>query len=113
MAAVVHDAPPAFLELRDNFVITEDDYIGYLSRRPIETLVPAQLLGKLRESHFLFLGYGIRDWNLRVFLQRIWGDQQLGAKSWAVEHARRRGAGVLGAARRRDRDSAPRRSPAT
>ena len=50
--------------------------------------MPTQLLSKLRESHFLFLGYRIRDWNLRVFLHRVWGDQQLGAKSWAVvEHA--------------------------
>ena len=72
---------------RENYVITENDYIDYLSRAPIETLVPTQLLSKLRESHFLFLGYRIRDWNLRVFLHRVWGDQQLGAKSWAVvEH---------------------------
>ena len=51
-----------------------------------------EILSKLRESHFLFLGYRIRDWNLRVFLHRVWGDQQLGAKSWAiVERSRRRG----------------------
>jgi hypothetical protein len=27
----------------------------------------------------------MRDWTLRVFLQRIWGEQRVGARSWAVE----------------------------
>jgi hypothetical protein len=26
----------------------------------------------------------MRDWTLRVFLQRIWGEQQVEARSWAV-----------------------------
>ena len=47
-------------------------YIDYLSRSPIESLVPVQILDKLRDSHCLFLGYTVRDWNLRVFLKRIW-----------------------------------------
>ena len=80
----VYDAPPAF-QLRDNFVITEDDYIGYLSRSPIESLIPLQILNKLRESHYLFLGYDMRHWSLRVFLRRLWSEQHLGAKSWAVQ----------------------------
>jgi hypothetical protein len=69
----------------DDFVITEDDYIGYLTQGPIESLIPVQILGKLRDSHFLFLGYRVRDWTLRVFLQRIWSDQPLQARSWAVD----------------------------
>lgn len=70
---------------RDNFVITEDDYIGYLSQSPVAGLVPLQILNKVRDSHFLFLGYRVRDWTLRVFLQRIWREQHLEAHSWAVE----------------------------
>jgi SIR2-like domain/TIR domain len=69
---------------KDNYVITEDHYIDYLSRSPIESLVPVQVLDKLRESHCLFLGYPVRDWNLRVFMKRIW-DGSPGATSWAVE----------------------------
>jgi hypothetical protein len=80
----VHDAPPAF-QLRDNYVVTEDDYIGYLSRSPVESLVPVQILNKLRDSHYLFLGYGMRHWSLRVFLRRLWSEQHLGVKSWAVQ----------------------------
>jgi hypothetical protein len=70
---------------KENYVITEDHYIDYLSRSPIESLVPAQILDKLQGSHCLFLGYTVRDWNLRVFLKRIWKGEPLGAKSWAVE----------------------------
>ena len=71
---------------RENYVVTENDYIGYMSQSPIESFVPLQLLNKLRASHFLFLGYRVRDWNLRVFLQRVWGDQRLGAQSWSIAH---------------------------
>lgn len=70
---------------KDNYVVTEDQYIDYLSRSPIESLVPFQILTKLRESHCLFLGYRLQDWNLRVFLKRIWHGEQLGSRSWAIE----------------------------
>jgi hypothetical protein len=70
---------------RENYVITEDHYIEYLSNSPIENLVPVQVLEKLSDSHCLFLGYPVRDWNLRVFLKRIWRGEPLRAKSWAIE----------------------------
>jgi hypothetical protein len=66
-------------------VITEDDYIDFMSGRPIEEVVPAQLLAKLRHAHYLFLGYTIIPWRLRVFLRRLWGGSRLGGqKYWAV-----------------------------
>jgi SIR2-like domain len=70
---------------RQNYVITEDHYIDYLSSSPIENLVPVQILDKLTDSHCLFLGYPVRDWNLRVFLKRAWRGGPIGAKSWAIE----------------------------
>jgi hypothetical protein len=79
------DLGPGWPQLRDNFVITEDDYIGYLTQSPVESLIPLQILNKIRDSHFLFLGYRMRDWSLRVFLQRVWGDHPLEARSWAVD----------------------------
>ena len=39
----------------------------------------------MRKSHFLFLGYSLKDWNLRVILQRMWGDEGLGYNSWAIQ----------------------------
>jgi len=70
---------------KENYVITEDHYIDYMSRSPVESLVPTQILDKLRDSHCLFFGYAMRDWNLRVFLKRIWQGEPLGARSWSVE----------------------------
>jgi hypothetical protein len=71
---------------RENYVITEDHYIDYLSDGPIESLVPVQILEKLKESHRLFLGYTVRDWTQRVFLRRIWPEGRLGTTSWAVKN---------------------------
>ena len=51
--------------------------------------MPVQLAARLRRSHFLFLGYAIVDWSLRVFLQRVWGGDRLAYRSWAVAAGRR------------------------
>jgi SIR2-like domain len=69
----------------DSYVITEDHYIDYLTRTDLANLVPVTLAAKLRKSHFLFLGYGLRDWNMRVILHRIAGEQKLTYKSWAIQ----------------------------
>jgi SIR2-like domain len=70
---------------RDSYVITEDHYIDYLTRTDVSTLVPVTLGAVLRHSHFLFLGYSMRDWNLRVMLHRIWAEQSRTYKSWAIQ----------------------------
>jgi hypothetical protein len=71
----------------DSYVITEDHYIDYLTRTDVSTLMPVTLGAKLRHSHFLFLGYSMRDWNLRVILHRIWAEQAQARtyKSWAIQ----------------------------
>ncbi len=80
------DDPAAGFPWEDNYVITEDHYIDYLSGRAAEEVVPAQILAKLKRANYLFLGYTIADWRLRVFLQRIWKGPKLGhAKYWAIE----------------------------
>jgi SIR2-like domain len=53
------------------FVITEDQYIDYLAQGALENLLPATLLAKLQNHYLLFLGYSLRDWNLRVFLRKL------------------------------------------
>jgi SIR2-like domain len=69
----------------DGFVITEDDYIQYLAEEPLENFLPSALLGKMRQMHhLLFLGYGLRDWNLRVFLRRLARDPDERYRAWAV-----------------------------
>jgi DNA-binding SARP family transcriptional activator len=69
----------------ESFVVTEDDYIEYLAQSEVANLVPVALGAKLRRSHFLFLGYTMADWNLRLLLHRLWGDQPLSYRSWAVQ----------------------------
>ena len=53
----------------DNFVITEEDYIEFLSR--MNTAVPPIFYSHCLERNFLFLGYSLRDWNLRVVLRNL------------------------------------------
>jgi DNA-binding SARP family transcriptional activator len=69
----------------ESFVITEDDYIDYLGRSELTAVVPVALAAKLRRSHFLFLGYEMADWNLRLILNRVWGERPVGYRSWAVQ----------------------------
>jgi DNA-binding SARP family transcriptional activator len=69
----------------ESFVVTEDDYIDYLAKTDVAAAVPVSLAAKLRRSHFLFLGYTMADWNLRVILHRLWSDQPLSYRSWAVQ----------------------------
>ena len=68
----------------NSFVITEDHYIDYLTQTDLSKLLPAAIINALRHSHFLFLGYSMSDWNLRVILHRIWGEQPLSYSSWAI-----------------------------
>jgi hypothetical protein len=50
----------------------------------MSNLIPVTIAARLRRAHFLFLAYDLRTWNLRVILRRLWGEQQLSYKSWAV-----------------------------
>ena len=83
-------------ETLDNFVITEEDYIEFLSRMTsnASSAVPAQFYQYSRTRSFLFLGYSLRDWNLRVILKnlrrqltsatgRMLDDDQI--PSWAIQ----------------------------
>ncbi len=71
----------------DSYVITEDSYIDYLVGGDVGAQIPFSLLERMADSHFLFLGYSMHDWNLRVILNRVWGAQELDLKSWAVQRA--------------------------
>jgi len=70
---------------QDSYVVTEDHFIDYLTHTEINDLLPKTLAVKLYRSHFLFLGYALRDWNLRVILYRLWQQRELSFKSWAIQ----------------------------
>jgi hypothetical protein len=50
----------------DSYVITEDNCIQYLSRSDIADQIPITVRERMGDSHFLSLGYSLRDWNLRT-----------------------------------------------
>jgi hypothetical protein len=68
----------------DNYVITEDDHIDFLVHKDATRSLPVAVAERLPRSHFLFLGYALKDWNLRVLLRKIWREQRRTAKSWSV-----------------------------
>lgn len=71
------------LNREDSFVITEDHYLDYITHADIERLFPVTLAQKIISSHFLFLGYSLRDWNVRVMLYRL--RRKARRQSWAIE----------------------------
>jgi uncharacterized protein (DUF1778 family) len=71
-------------QMHDSFVISEDDYIDYLARVDLEKVVPARIRWVLKKSAFLFLGYSLRDWNVRAILREIW-DAGPNSKGWAIQ----------------------------
>lgn len=105
-AAVVVDAPYAYtdvsLECRsailkihggidrrpgrewESFVVSEDDHLDHLAATDIAASLPVTLAARLRRSHFLFLGYPLQEWSLRVFLHRVWGREKVAYRSWAI-----------------------------
>lgn len=68
------------------YVITEDDYTQFLTRMTRKSVIPDIFAEPFQTRPFLFLGYGLYDWNLRVILNRI---QEFRAyprfRSWAIE----------------------------
>ena len=70
---------------RDTFVVTEDHYIDYLAGESVRALIPAYLMRRIRESDLLFLGYSMRDWNLRVILRQIWAEQGISTGGWSIQ----------------------------
>jgi DNA-binding SARP family transcriptional activator len=69
---------------RESFVVSEDDYIGYLAQTELANVVPVTLAAKLRRSHLLFIAYPVVEWSLRVFLHRVFADQPISYRSWAI-----------------------------
>ena len=56
---------------QDQYVITEEDYVDFLYRMAAQGVVPASFIKHFRNRHFLFLGHGLADWNLRVILRNL------------------------------------------
>jgi hypothetical protein len=67
------------IEDPDSFVLTEDDYLDFMvNARRYEAasdttlqVLPPKIDELISSTSLLFLGYGLRDWNLRVLLRAL------------------------------------------
>jgi hypothetical protein len=85
----IHGAAYRANENLDSFVVTADQYIDYMSTTDLVSAVPVKLLETMLNAHFLFLGYRLGDWNLRVFLHTLWARRDKTANSWSVNRVHR------------------------
>jgi hypothetical protein len=67
--------------MQGSYVITEDHYIHYTARIDHRAL-PKTLTS--RWINFLYLGYSLRDFNLRVIVRRLQESDGMARVSWAV-----------------------------
>ena len=88
----MHGAVDRLVATRDQYVITEDDYVDFLTRLIKQEAFPSIFAEPFQTRHFLFLGYGLRDWNFRVILNRVEKDLRQGPesaadnlRSWAID----------------------------
>ena len=70
---------------QDSYVITEDHYIEYLTRMDLDSMRPEPILTALRNSHLLFLGYSLQDWNLKAMLHKLWTERLTDRDWWAIQ----------------------------
>ncbi len=54
-----------------NCVITEEDHVKFLACMTRQSAIPVPVSFRLHRRRFLFLGYGLYDWNLRVLLKYL------------------------------------------
>ena len=76
----------------DGFVITEEDYVEFLSRVASKAAIPALFSAHFHDRSLLFIGFSLRDWNVRTMLRTLsryfarWstGGDQDEIPSWAI-----------------------------
>jgi hypothetical protein len=64
--------------INDSYLITEEDYVDYLGRDQGH-YVPPYIEELMRRKNFLFLGYSLEDWNVRVILRKLLESMPTGA----------------------------------
>jgi hypothetical protein len=73
--------------VEDTFVITEEDYVSFLGRmNSDDSVIPADLVSLMQSRTLLFLGYGLRDWNFRVLLDRLNRMRPQAIRSYAIAY---------------------------
>ncbi len=56
---------------KDSLVITEDDYLEFLANIRQAGYMPYDFLSRISNDSFLFLGYGLQDWDFMVLYKSL------------------------------------------
>lgn len=83
----MHGTIQADTDRWDGAVITESDYVDFLSRVGGKSGIPSVLSAYLRDRSVLFLGFSLNDWASRTAVRRLkWrsADEDEEIPSWAV-----------------------------
>jgi hypothetical protein len=75
----------------DSMVLTEDDYLDFMvNARRFEgpdmsvRVIPPRIDEQLANTSIMFLGYGLKDWNLRVLLRALVGSAERSTQKLSV-----------------------------
>lgn len=74
----------------DSYLITEEDYVDFLGRDS-GCYEPPYIDALMQGKDFLFLGYSLADWNVRVILRKLLKRSTALAKPvkcWAIAHGK-------------------------
>jgi hypothetical protein len=72
----------------DSYLITEEDYVDYLGRDQ-GNYIPPYINRLMQGKNFLFLGYSLEDWNVRVILRKLLNPIRPGdVRCWAIVRGR-------------------------
>jgi hypothetical protein len=63
----IHGTYSAEVNMPSYYIITEDDFIEFTADHPI----PPTLMQAIKQRELCFLGYQVKDWNMRVILREI------------------------------------------
>jgi hypothetical protein len=58
-------------DVLESMVVTEDDYLDYLTVSTNDDLLPTVVRRALQSTTLLFIGYQLGDWNFRVILRSL------------------------------------------
>ena len=62
---------PDFTYENEGLVISDNDYVDYLSQMSKIGIIPATVSDLMREKPFWFLGYSLSDWNVRSIYETV------------------------------------------
>jgi SIR2-like protein len=73
----------------DSYLITDEDYVDFLGRAA-SNYVPPYIDGLMHGKDFLFLGYSLEDWNVRVILRKLLHHRRAvgDVRFWAIVRGR-------------------------